>query len=97
MQDEQRRPMTSEEEKKFFERLLNEGIKPHADVIARAHGDGLVAMVFYDLAPSVHDTARKYMGWGGGKSEAYVMTRTRAERLADGIFKCRRASQSAEI
>lgn len=79
--------MTSEEEEKFFARLLSEGIKPHADVIARAHGGGLVAEVFYDLAPSMHDTARKHMGWTGAKSEARVMTRTRAERLADSIFK----------
>jgi hypothetical protein len=71
----------------FLDRLLEEGIKPHAMTIAIASAAGEVSVVFYDVASEfpVSVAAARALGWRGGRSECIPLNRTHAERIADKL------------
>lgn len=70
----------------LLERILTEGIKPHGSEIARASLNGLVSVIFFDVAPDGEQAARS-LGWRGGRSEFAGMNRTRAEKMASLLPK----------
>jgi hypothetical protein len=66
-----------------LDRLLNEGIKPHADTLAEISAAGEIAIVVYDLAaddPQVQEAARA-AGWDGSTA-AFPMARDYRAQLA---------------
>jgi hypothetical protein len=73
--------------KELLTRILEKGIKPHAEAISRASLAGEVSVVFYEIQigePALVSALRS-LGWRGGTSECVRLSRTRAERLADNL------------
>ena len=87
MSDNERRTATPEETKTIFDRILEEGIKPNVETIARAHANGEVAIVFFEVAADDPESKEgaKALGWLGSLCECVPMNRTRAEALANAL------------
>jgi hypothetical protein len=65
----------------FMGRLIDEGIRPHAEQIASIIVDGRgIAVVVYELRVNWHEAARM-MGWDG-EASIFRLTRKAARRLA---------------
>ena len=102
-----RRLTTPEETRAVYERIVAEGIKPHAETIARAHDNGEVAVVFFNISDEHshamasadvrgYRDAVKSMGWRGGRSECVAWNRTRAEKFADALARTSPADPCAQ-
>ncbi len=73
---------TPQEVKEALDRLLREGIKPHAEQIAAIGLAGWIAVVVYDLAPDPETQAfARAMGWDG-RTPVFRMSAAVRRRLA---------------
>ncbi len=63
----------------FLERILTEGIKPHADAIARIGEAGKIAGVVFELHRGVPEDAARRLGWDGVRS-TFTISRATARR-----------------
>lgn len=68
----------------FMNRLLDEGIKPHATTIAGIVSSGDIAGVVFDLHPDLHNDAKSW-GWNGADPVFRVSNRLR--KIAAQNFK----------
>ncbi len=66
-----------------MDRLVELGLKPQAETLARAYVAGDVAVVFFEVGPSAQPAAHA-LGWNG-QDGATRITRTRARKLADAL------------
>lgn len=69
--------------KAFMDRLVELGLKPQAETLARAYVAGDVAVVFFEVGAWAQSAARAH-GWNGQDGATWI-TKTRAMKLADAL------------
>jgi hypothetical protein len=70
------------EQEKFMNRILDEGVKPHAETIAKIALNRDVAVVAFEVVddPPIVKESLRSLGWHG--EPVFALNRTRAEQMA---------------
>ena len=79
----EREVLTPAQQTVYFEKLLDESVRPHGDAVAALVQDGaFIAVAFYRAAPATR-TAALRMGWDG-ESPVFALSDAARDAMAEG-------------